>query len=68
MDFLRELIVRSPWSRFTAGLIAAMFVARGLDLLSAWLVTPRLELEASPLMRRTGFVQMALLNLPSRPT
>ncbi|MCZ6472249.1 MAG: hypothetical protein O7A08_14695 [SAR324 cluster bacterium] len=64
MEFLRELIVLEPWSGLTAGLIAAMALARGLDFLSTWLVTPRLELEANPLMRRTGYVRMALLNLP----
>ena len=64
MVFLRELIVLEPWNGFTAGLVFAMAVARGLDFLSTWLVTPRLELEANPFMRRTGFVRMALLNLP----
>jgi hypothetical protein len=64
MDELLSLWQPEPWSRFTAGLVAAMFVARGLDFLSTWLVTPKLELEANPLMRRTGFVRMALLNLP----
>ena len=64
MEFLRELIVLEPWGRFTAGLIAAMFAARGLDFLSTWLVTPKLELEANPLMRRLSWVRMALLNLP----
>ena len=64
MEFLRGLIDLEPWSRFTAGLIAAMFVARGLDFLSTWIVTPKLELEANPLMRRAGFIRMALLNLP----
>ena len=41
-----------------------MAFSRGLDFLSTWLVTPRLELEANPLMRRAGFIRMALLNLP----
>ena len=57
MEFLRELIVLEPWSRFTGGLIAAMAVARGLDFLSTWLVTPKLELEANPLMRRLGWAR-----------
>jgi len=54
MEILGELIVLEPWSRFTAGLIAAMAVALSLDLLSTWIVTPRLDLEANPLMRRDG--------------
>ena len=37
-----------PWNRFTAGLVAAMAVARALDFLSTWIVTPKLELEANP--------------------
>jgi hypothetical protein len=37
-----------------------MAVARRLGFLSPWIVTPRLELEANPLMRRTGSVRMAL--------
>ena len=41
-----------------------MAVARGLDFLSTWLVTPKLQLEANPLMRRAGFAWMALFNLP----
>ncbi|MEE8394462.1 MAG: hypothetical protein V3S29_00290 [bacterium] len=48
----------------TAALIAAMLVARGLDFLSTWLVTPRLTLEANPLMRRLRWGRMGLLNLP----
>ena len=48
-DFL-SLWEFEPWNRFTAGLVAAMAVARALDFLSTWIVTPRLELEANPLM------------------
>ncbi len=63
MNDLRTLlsfIQFEPWSLFTAGLVAAMFVARGLDFLPIWIVTPKLELEANPLMRRAGFIRMAL--------
>ncbi len=54
----------SPSDPFTLFLLAALAVARGLDFLSTWIVTPRLELEANPLMRRVGWRRMALLNLP----
>ena len=64
MDELLSLIELEPWNRFTAGLVAAMFVARLLDFLSTWVVTPRLELEANPLMRRMRWGRMALINLP----
>ena len=37
-----------------------MALARGLDFLSTWIVSPKLELEANPLMRRAGFIRMAL--------
>ena len=63
MDELRNLLSGyslEPWHRFTAGLVAAMFVARLLDFLSTWVVTPRLELEANPLMGQVGFIRMAL--------
>ena len=53
MDELRIFLSDSllePWSGFTAGLVAAMFVARLLDFLSTRIVTPRLELEANSLM------------------
>ena len=52
MDELLSLIVLEPWSPFTAGLIAALAFARGMEFLSTWIVTPRLALEANPLMRR----------------
>ena len=61
MDELRILLSGyslEPWSRSTAGLVAAM--ACGMDFLSIWIVTPRLELQAKPLMRRVGFNRMAL--------
>ncbi len=64
MDELLSLIEPGPWGRFTAGLMAAMSVARGLDFLSTWLITAKLQLEANPLMRRAGFIRMALLILP----
>jgi hypothetical protein len=49
---------------FTLALIGAVAVSRGLDFLSTWVVTPRLELEANALMRRVRWRWMALLNLP----
>jgi len=54
----------SPTDPLTWLLVAAMAVARGLDFLSTRLVTPTLELEANPLMRRGRWVRMGLLNLP----
>jgi len=56
--------IPSPTDALTLALLAGMVLARGLDFLSTWLVTPGLKLEANPLMRRTGYVRMALLNLP----
>lgn len=53
-----------PWSRFTAGLMVLMALARGLDFLSTWIVTPTLQLEANLLMRRLSWSRMGLLNLP----
>ena len=50
----------SPTDPFTLFLVAALFIARALDFLSTWFVTPKLELEANPLAQRTGFVRMAL--------
>jgi len=67
MDELRSILSEysfEPWNRFTAGLIAALFVARGLDFLSTWIVTPTLKLEANPLMRRVSWLRMIVLNLP----
>ena len=67
MDELRILFSDyslEPWNRFTAGLVAAMAVARLLDFLSTWIVTPKLELEANPLMRRLRWGRMALINVP----
>ena len=63
MDELRNLLSGyslEPWNRFTAGLVAAMAVARLLDFLSNWIVTPRPELEGNPLMWRAGFIRLAL--------
>ena len=64
MEEILSLWQPEPWNTLTAFLIAAMALARGLDFLSTWIVTPKLELEANPLMRRAGFIRMALLNLP----
>ena len=60
MDELLSLWQPEPWNRLTAALIAAMFVARGLDFLSTWLVTPTLKLEANPFMRQRRWGTMAL--------
>ena len=60
MDELLSLFQPEPWNRFTAGLVAAMFVARLLDFLSTWVVTPKLLLEANSLMRRMRWGRMAL--------
>lgn len=70
MEDLRPLLslfaafAPEPATRLTAGLVALMFVARSLDFFSTWVVTPRLELEANPLMRRMRWGRMGLLNLP----
>ncbi len=64
MEEILSLIQPEPWTRFTVGLIAAMAFARGLDFLSTWIVTPRLALEANPLMRRLRWGRMALVNVP----
>ena len=61
MDELRSILSGyslEPWNRFTAGLIAGMAVARGLDFLPTWIVTPTLKLEANPLMRRVSWLRM----------
>ncbi len=54
----------SPSDPFTLGLVAAIAVARALDFLSTWLVTPTLALEANPLMRRMrwGWMTATILN------
>jgi hypothetical protein len=54
----------SPTDPFTLALLGAVAVSRGLDFLSTWVVTPRLELEANPLARRLRWGRMALLNVP----
>lgn len=54
----------SPGDPFTWFLVATIFVSRALDFLSTWIVTPKLELEANPLMRRMRWGRMALFNLP----
>ena len=50
MDEPLTVFQPEPWNRFTAGLVAAMAFARLPDFLSTWVVTPKLELEANPLM------------------
>lgn len=64
MNDLLALLTLEPWNRFTAGLIAAVGFARGMDFLSTWLVTPNLALEANPLLRQASWTRLALLNLP----
>jgi len=59
-----DLHLPTPTDPLTLFLVAAVAVARGLDFLSTWVVTPRLELEANPLLRRMRWGPMALLNLP----
>ncbi|HKI99461.1 MAG TPA: hypothetical protein VKB51_13395 [bacterium] len=54
----------SPVDPLTWLLVAAVALSRGLDFLSTWAVTPRLELEANPLARKVGWGRMALLNVP----
>jgi len=44
-------------------LALALLLARGGDILSTWLVTPRLELEANGLARRLGW-KFAVITLP----
>ena len=66
MDELRSILSEfsfEPCNRFTLGLVAAIAVARGLDFLSTWLVTPTLALEANPLMRRMrwGWMTVTIL-------
>jgi len=53
-----------PTTPFVWGLAALLVFSRALDFFSTWVVTPRLALEANPLMRRLGWGPMALLNLP----
>ncbi len=47
MGALQSVFTFEPWNRLTAGLMGAMFVARGLDFLSTRIVTPKLEFEAN---------------------
>ena len=54
----------SPSDPYTLALIMGMLLARGLDFISTWIVTPTLSLEANPLARRVGYLKMALFNLP----
>ncbi|MBF0287687.1 MAG: hypothetical protein HQM14_07695 [SAR324 cluster bacterium] len=41
-----------------------MFISRGLDMLSTWLVTPKMTLEANPAMRKVKWPSIFLINLP----
>ena len=58
------LSLPSPTDPFTLFLVAALVFSRGLDFPSTWIVTPHLELEANPFMRRRRWRTMMLLNLP----
>jgi len=60
MDALLSVIHPEPWNRLTAGLIVALAAARGLDFVSTWWVTPRLALEANPLLHRLRWGWMGL--------
>lgn len=42
-------------SRWYVALLNVLLFSRGMDLLSTWLATPRLELEANPIARRLGW-------------
>ena len=65
MDEFLFLWQPEPWNRLTAGLVAAMAFARGLDFLSTWIVTPWLALEANPPM---GWMRWGrrLLTIPTQ--
>lgn len=39
-------------------------ISRGLDLLSTWLITPTLSLEANPIMKKLRWRTIVLVNLP----
>ena len=54
------LSLPSPTDPFTLFLVAALVFSRGLDFLSTWIVTPHLELEANPFMRRRRWRSMML--------
>ena len=54
------LSLPSPTDPFTLFLVAALVFSRGLDFLSTWIVTPHLELEANPFMRRRRWRTMML--------
>lgn len=66
MDAVASLLgpLPAPTAPFTLFLVGAVALSRALDFLSTWVVTPRLELEANPLMRRVRWGRMALLNVP----
>lgn len=46
------------------GFCVLMAISRGLDLLSTWLVTPRLKLEANLAMKKLKWPTIFLINLP----
>ncbi|MBF0280698.1 MAG: hypothetical protein HQM13_23090 [SAR324 cluster bacterium] len=43
---------------------ALMAISRGLDMLSTWLVTPKMTLEANPAMKKLRWRTLFLINLP----
>lgn len=43
--------------------VALLVFARGMDFLSTWIASPRLELEANPIARRMGWKWGAVVNL-----
>ncbi len=51
----------ASWAEY--GVYAALLVfARGMDFLSTWIASPRLELEANPIARRMGWKWGAAVN------
>ncbi len=63
MNDLPSLITLEPCSAFTAGLLAGMAVARGRVFLPTRIVTPRLELVATPLIGWLRWGRTALIIL-----
>src|SRR5665213_648916 len=44
-------------------MLALLFFARGMDLLSTWVATPNLVLEANPLAKKLGWKLGAIINV-----